>query len=305
MKKKNRTLLLILVVSSLLIIFLLPSILFGEVYDNIGFKKDVPEEIKKACPMCDEFLDVKWIDEKRYIGKLKTEWYKDGKKQGIIHLLVKLENPGSDEMFHRGDGIIYGISEQGYYSKEFEDFIKEGEYTYGKGFFFMFANKGGQKIEFTQKPIPSAQFMKSYANFSKTICVLYPGGRYAFVIESKKPFLKADLPKELKEKYDSIIKYANGEIKKVSAQDAQIGYIKYCDAIDVNFDRLDDYIFGFNIGNVPQSRRVVIYFSKKYKYEFKDITNCSPGINIYYKPIDKKEVRFGKCNLTELIKGGN
>lgn len=36
----------------------------GLVYDNnIGFMKDVPRELHEALPMCDEFLDVKWIRE--------------------------------------------------------------------------------------------------------------------------------------------------------------------------------------------------------------------------------------------------
>jgi len=259
--------------------------------------------------LCDEFLDVKWIDEDRYIGKLKTEWYKNGQKQGILYLLVKLEEPGSEEMFRRGDGIFYGISEQEYYSKEFENFIKEAKLSYGKGFFFMYASKREKKKEFYQKAIPvgtpSKNYTKSFSDFSKTICVLYPKEEYVFIFETKKPFLKDNLSKDLKEKYYLIKTYAEKEIKKFNAQGAQIEYINSCDAIDVNFDGFDDYIFSYNVGDVPLNKRVVIYFSKDRKYAFKDITRCIPGMNVYYKKLGENQVFFGRCNLSELIKGGN
>ena len=35
-----------------LILLFLPSILFAQVYDNIGFRKDVPEEIRGQLVLC-------------------------------------------------------------------------------------------------------------------------------------------------------------------------------------------------------------------------------------------------------------
>jgi hypothetical protein len=46
MKKKNRTVSFIVINLIFLILLFLPSILFAQVYDNIGFRKDVPEEIR-------------------------------------------------------------------------------------------------------------------------------------------------------------------------------------------------------------------------------------------------------------------
>ncbi len=319
MKRKNKTLLLILVVLSLLIIFLLPSILFGEVYDNIGFKKDVPEEIRKACPMCYEFLDVKWIDEKRYIGKLKTEWYKDGKKQGSLYLLVKLEEPGSDEMFRRGYSIIYDITEQEYYSKSFEQFIKGANLTYGKGFFLMFAEKGKQVRKYSQNimpfyplPVPMVGYRdystKTYANFSKTICVLYPRNGYVFVAETKKPFMKDSLSEELKGKYDTLLKFANDRCNDIQRK-CVLDYIKYCNAIDVNYDGMDDYVFQFNplIGKGKGAAIEYILFSKHDNYEFRKIPKW---FDKYYKPFfyaltGRKGVCYVTCDLTQVTEGGN
>lgn len=277
----------------------------GQVYDNIGFKKDIPEEIKKECATCDEFLDVKWVDEKRYIGKLKTEWYKDGQKQGILYLLVKLEEPGSEEMLRRGTGVFYEITEEEYNSKEFENYIRNSEVTYEKGYFLLLFKKRKSKKELIQKFIPSEFYKESYLNFSKIICLLYPKNNWVLIIETKKPFLKEEFSKELKEKYNNILKYVKEEIARIGTSGAQIEFIKYCDVIDFNFDGLDDYIFGFNVGNVSLSKRVILYFSKNRNYLFKDLTNCILGMNVYYMRLDKNQIFFGKCDLTEFVKGGN
>jgi len=226
-----------------LCICFLPSLLFGQDFDNIGFRRDVPEEVIKACSVCDEFLDVKWIDEDRYIGKLKTEWYKDGQKQGILYLLVKLEEPGSEEMFRRGNFIIYNITEEEYQNKNFENFIKQAKYTYGKGYFFMFAKEREIKREFYQGNIPSEFYLESYANFSRTICVPYPHKEYIFIVETKKPFIKENLNQILRKKYDQIIEYISK--KCLPTKKCIIDQIKYTDEIDVNFDKLDDYNLDF------------------------------------------------------------
>ncbi len=305
---KNRTVSFISLTLIFLGFLLLPSFLSAQIYDNFGFRKDVPEEIRKAFPMCDEFLDVKWIDEKRNIGKLKTEWYKNGKKEGFLYLLVKLENPGSEYMLRRGDGIIYGISEQEYYSKEFENIIKEAEYTYGKGFFFMYARKDKKTKKFSQERIPfahpSENYTKSYAGFSKTICILYPNKEYAFFVETNLPFLKDNLSDNLNQKYDSILRYAKEKCSNYSDYRCYLKHLRYSEAIDVNFDGLDDYIFKFWVQSESKGK-VFILFSKPNKFEIKDITNCIYHVNAFYGARDKKAVFFGRCDLTELTKGGN
>jgi hypothetical protein len=298
MKKKNSNILFVLII--FLVFLILPSFLSAQDYDNIGFKKDVPEAIRKACPMCDEFLDVKWIDEKRMIGKLRAEVYKNEKKSNSLYFLVRLENPVSESILYRGNGITYEITEKEYYSKDFEKLIKEAEYIYNKGFLFMDAYVKGVIVrKFTQGPIPSTLSMESYFRFSRTICIFYPSGEYIFIAETKKPFSGASLSNGLKQKYDSILKYAKGKCAGTSG--CITDQIKDCDAIDVNFDGIDDYIFRFW---VREKRNVSILFSKDKAYDSKDISDCIPHVPVYYAAREQRAVFFGNCNLTEQMKGG-
>jgi len=307
--KKNRTVSFISLTLIFSVFLLLPSFLFAQVYGNIGFKKDVPEEIRKACPMCDEFLDVKWVDDKRNIGKLKAEMYRDGKKEGIVYLLVKLEDVGSDNMFRRGEGVTYDITKTEYSSKDFERFVRGADYTYDKGFFFMTAEKGGKKRKFSQGVIPSRYSMRSYANFSKTLCIPYPNVKYAFVAETKKPFIQKDLSKDLREKYERILKFATDKCNDLRKK-CDVEGIKYCDAIDVNYDGLNDYVFHFNlIENGSSPAMEYIFFSQKGKYKFQEVGACFGGkyyMPIFYAALEKGEaVYYAKCNLTQVTTGGN
>ena len=52
MKKKNRTVSFIVIHLIFLFLLFLPSILFAQVYDNIRFRKDVPEEIRGQLVLC-------------------------------------------------------------------------------------------------------------------------------------------------------------------------------------------------------------------------------------------------------------
>ena len=52
MKKKNRTVSFIVINLIFLILLFLPSILFAQVYDNIVFRKDVPEKIRGQLVLC-------------------------------------------------------------------------------------------------------------------------------------------------------------------------------------------------------------------------------------------------------------
>ena len=45
--------------------------------DNVGFMKNPPKELVDRFPMCDAFLNVKWIDEDRAIGFSKYTLYGD------------------------------------------------------------------------------------------------------------------------------------------------------------------------------------------------------------------------------------
>lgn len=299
MKKKNTNVAFISLTFILSVFLLLPTFLVAQVYDNIGFKKDIPEEIRKACPQCDEFLDVKWIDEKRMIGKLEAEIYRKDKKVGSQYFLVKLEDPGSEYFHIRGNGMLYDMTREEYPSKKFEKFIKEAEYTFeAPGFIGLIAKRGKEQRHFSGPYIFEGE---SYGDFSKTICILYPNKEYVLILETKKPFLKKDISNELKAKYEQILRYAKGKCQNI--YECKLDRIKYTDALDVNLDGLEDYIFRFWVG---RERNVVVFFSKKNSYEFKEISHrCAEVWDIFYLKKDSRiTVYFGKCNLTELTKGG-
>ena len=108
------------------------------------------------------------------------------------------------------------------------------------------------------------------------------------------------LNEKAKQKYDQIIEYVNE--KCPNRNKCIMDQIKYSDAIDINFDGLNGFIFRFW---VEDKRKVLILFSKNNRHEFRDISDCIPHIPVFYVTKDKKGVYFGKCNLTELTKGGN
>lgn len=57
---------------------------------NVGFLASVPAALKKRFPMCDEFLNVTWVDSGKAIGYARYEIYTQGSKVGpwlsLIHL---------------------------------------------------------------------------------------------------------------------------------------------------------------------------------------------------------------------------
>jgi hypothetical protein len=326
MKKKNKAVSFISCTIIFSVFLTLPSFSFAQVYDNIGFKKDVPEEIRKACTVCDEFLDVKWIDERRHIGKLKTEWYKDGKKEGVSYYLVRLlePSPGPVPIL---TCIFYNIDEERYHSKNIEKLIKEADkFEYALvGDFIMYAKKGKRQIQlgsadsipyFPQPGVSSGQpFKKTFSNFSKTICVLYPNKEYVSIAETKKPFIKESLSEEEKKIFDQLIKFANNKCKEITGADAKCytEMIKYCDVIDANFDGLDDYIFRFSLldelGRPNKTPAIwYIYFSKGDQHKFKELRGCfskQSFMPIFYSSVGKRIIYYTLCNLTEIIQGGN
>ncbi len=50
----------------LLALLLLPSLSRGQTFDNVGFMKNVPPELRQKFPVCDEFLEGK-VDRPRKV----------------------------------------------------------------------------------------------------------------------------------------------------------------------------------------------------------------------------------------------
>lgn len=329
----------LLTVVILAVILLLPTLLSAEEYKNIGFKKGVPKELKQKFPICDEFLDVKWIDKKRYIGKLKTNYYVNNENRGIQYFLVNAEGMGSDTS--TDPWVFYSSNEQRYNSKAFEKFIQQADYSIAKGT-WLTAKKGKKKEEFTQFSLPfhpkgDKEFtMKSFAGFTKNICLLYPDDKAVLIVEGKKPFQVEHLTGEIKEKYENILKMATKKCREITRADETIkecqeidrgkykdkcdkpeGYIcgmksvKYGTLVDVNFDDVKEYVSAFGIyidAGGGKDRGLLakgfIIFFKNEKLEFLDLPDgrCT-GIDNFYLSAKKREILSKNCNLTELTGG--
>ncbi len=72
-------------------LLLLPSLSRGQTFDNVGFMKNVPSELRQKFPVCDEFLDVKWIDPKQHIGRIRVTEYRNDKPYSPTDVIVRLE----------------------------------------------------------------------------------------------------------------------------------------------------------------------------------------------------------------------
>lgn len=315
----------ILGVMILSVVLLLPTLSSAEEYENIGFKKDVSKELKQKFPICDEFLDVKWFGKNKNfdVGKLKTEWYAYSKKKGILHLLILSE---------RSQFNFYKIRKQDYYSKGFENFIKESTFYRRGGRNFMFKIFVGDKVleesdkvydlrnfdlwHMTEIPLGYPE-IDSFALFTKTVCALHPDNKTVFITETKKPFLKETLSEELKQPYDAILKFIDEQCnqrrlelmklnkkEKISCYGGE-GETKNSSALDINLDGLKDYMFHVTGASTSGDKDLgrFIYFSRNGRYEFNNIDDCIKSGPLYFKA-DENTFYAGKCDLIKFLEGG-
>lgn len=134
----------------LLLILMIVTPLFAEAADcsNIAFRKDVPLDVRQKYPLCDEFLDITWIDTTGNLKIMYNQYYDSDKKQGINPLQdlmpiigkLKIEDYNYQkkrkEIFYllivstlsKSDNILsgiklYKITKEDYLGKDFEHFL--------------------------------------------------------------------------------------------------------------------------------------------------------------------------------------
>jgi len=316
MRKKNKTALFIFVICWM--VSIIPSLLFAQNYENVAFMKNVPEELRQKFPMCYEFLNVTWIDPQRYIGKMKADIYVGTEHKGMSHLIILSKKWGAYKTVSAGNFIAYGIGKEEYESKDFEKFIREAEFNFEKGYFFMTAKKGGKKIE-SQISLESRHpwndlYLSKIATlsfFTKNICLLHPDMNIAIVVEEKIPFIHTPLSPETQRRYDDILKAVIEACEAIAP--ASEGYrcdtptVKFSTLIDINFDGIEDFFTGFALykRNKPVKGRKLIYNSQGGAYRIvlipEDCFSPDREISINSK---EKAVYYQNCNLTVLTKGG-
>ncbi len=289
----------------ILAVLVLPFAAHAAGVNNVGFKKDVSPALKERFGICDEFLDVKWLDKMALVGTLKADVYKNSISEPR-YLIVHLEKPGSKAFAANGNGIFYEIDEKQYSSHEFEKFLLGAHYGFSHERVFMTAKKGKKTDRFPQEPLPFEAFInhesdfpnRSFSSFSKTVCVAYPDEKKAFVIEAKKPFMISPLDDKTKQAYDNVARHAQEQCGKLKAVgDCNLNYLKDSYALDINGDGKDDYVVLLTDGKSVKARtRRYLLLSSKEGYVAADVSGCMGEGRFFYGFSDGKSFHLGRCN---------
>jgi len=286
-------------------LLILPVIAGANDFPNQGFSSEVSQSLRERFGMCNEFLDVKWVDKARLTGLLRVDAYKAGKTEPR-YLIVHLEKPGSKGFIRRGSGIFYEISEKEYSDAAFEKFLKGASYNFSRENVFMNLKGGKRSERYPQEPLPFEAFQnhrfefpdRSFSGFTRTVCVAYPDQKNAFVVEAKKPFLKGALDDVSKKAFDAVVKYAREKCSDVSANEADcnLAGLKDSYGLDVNNDGKYDYIFVISGGKDKKARiKRYTMLSSGEGYTLKDSTGCLGSSRFLYGYSDGKVFNFGGC----------
>lgn len=310
-----------------------------ECTDNVGFRKNVPEELKQRFPLCDLFLDIEWIDptgkfnieyyssdntelkEKKLditwrIGKLRIDDYNKTKnRMETNYLLVLVAIPKAGELPWRTASEMIEITRKDFYSKAFESFLKEATFRYSTAWsaFGKVMIEKGDKSKMLKKSFGSETHYGCL--FTKSMCLLSPNEQYANFSQMRMPFKKKrkSFGGKLQERYDAILDFAHKKCLEL-AQKRREGF-KYPDYTDVESDCLNTFnavidstvVLDLNHDGKDAyffevddfSQNQFVYFSHGGYYEFKEIDNDC-GPNYYLN----EKTYLEKCNLNVIHKGG-
>ncbi|MGO9952520.1 MAG: hypothetical protein ACLPN1_09960 [Dissulfurispiraceae bacterium] len=293
---------------TLLTVLVLPLAAYAADVNNVGFKRDASMAVKERFGICDEFLDVKWIDKVASVGTLKADVYKNGMSE-TRYLVVRLEKPGSKDFVVSGSGIFYEIDEKQYVSHEFENFLRGARYSFNHGRIFMTVRKGKKSDRFPQEPLPFESFMnhesdfpnRSFSSFTKTVCIAYPDEKRAFVIEAKKPFMKSPLDSKTRQTYDILARHVQEQCGKLESGGAEAGCnldnLKDSYALDANGDGKDDYVVLLTYTKTGKARAWrYMFLSGKEGYVATDVSGCLGEGRFFYGLADGKSFHLGRCS---------
>ena len=111
-------------------IFIFPLVAVAEdkyaqlVYeDNIGFMQNVPEKLRRELPMCEEFLDVKWIREMPdgyWVGRVIVDVRTDNKTEQRELAVV-------EDKRRSGHILIFDITKSSYQGHLFDELIMSAD----------------------------------------------------------------------------------------------------------------------------------------------------------------------------------
>ena len=195
----------------------------SKIMENPGFLRKIPQALKLKFPMCNAFLDVKWIDKTKKIGYSSYDAFLFGdgntKKAKVnIFALVYLDDFRPSYTLD-----IYQYKKQNRMNELFE-IVKNGT-AIRNGVRFEIKYKGGV-IDFYGHISPVL------SGHSQTICIAYPDASKAWIIEGK-AVTNAYTDEQRKEIFNRISQIdKNIDPKKLDSE-----WI-----LDINFDGKDDYV---------------------------------------------------------------
>lgn len=208
-------------------LLLSPLLSFAENYsNNIGFIKKPPKELKEKFPMCDQFLDVKWIKqftEGNWVGMVTADVYRISdahllrirrshggtgtvKTDGDLEYkkeqreLVVMQKHGIGGRLNLKQLVFIDVSSSDYRGKELKALILSADKAFssfrsstdaiGSGFS---VKKDGKWInvamDSTGMSAVDGKPSRSLTFFSKNVCVSLPNGEAGWLIETNRPFL--------------------------------------------------------------------------------------------------------------------
>jgi hypothetical protein len=289
----------------MLAFLLLPFAAGASDYGNMGFMAEVPKTLKDKFGLCNNFIDVKWINRQKLTGLLMTGVDRDGRKE-LRYLIVHLEKPGSKAYANRGNGIFYEISEQEYEDPGFAKFLLGANYSFKHRNVFMYVTRGKKSERYAQEPLPFEAFdshkndfpNRSFTGFNNTVCIAYPDEKRVFVVEAKKPFMGARMDEKARLSFGKVLKYANERCAAITDKGTECNFdpLKDSYALDLNGDGKDDYIFAIEAKQKDKSTvRRYMMLSSDGGYMVKEVSGCLGFGRFFYGYADAKSFHLGGC----------
>lgn len=157
--------------------------------NNIGFMKNPPKELKEKFPMCDQFLDVKWIKqfpEGNWVGMVTADVYLGNKKEQM-ELLITQKRTRSD--LDLKQLIIINVSNSEHRGDALKRLILSADKAYSS-----FRDVGTVPLGFSVVKdrkwinVAMAEGGYTYARYSQNVCITLPKGEAGWIREYNKPF---------------------------------------------------------------------------------------------------------------------
>lgn len=171
---------------------------FASEYDNnIGFIKNVPEELKEAFPMCDQFLDVKWIREMPQMNvALDGQNVKMMSWIGTVYVGVIRRQTKDREglIIHAKQFIgakIFFLDEAEHVDIALENIIMNAKKIASAGEpdpYFIITSESGKRIVVSRKNADPRFDKRSFSSHTLNICIAAPQRDAVWLIEKKRPF---------------------------------------------------------------------------------------------------------------------